>query len=527
MSLCETLDRRIPPTNCAQQQTSFLCDLQSGIEVCLTGDVTENPYFMAGSRVGLNKLHKMRSRLSQLMLSDTAALTSVKDRHRLPHWNRLMGVWISLCSVQVLLFQIRPPVVAADPDDDLGYCELYLPPNRGGLRQILAYSMSELRLAIEVLCARVELLTRVTPVVHQYVALIELRCAQFVLGSGVTEEQYDVPDWRIEERPVASIKFVVESMWRMLAVKRLLDTFVIVSDVTFYEKAVAGRAEIVPLDSARGRVSPALLQTIVDFLYERSGHMTTDDHCRSLKKSIRKYDVSPGDCDVHTQLYTKHSVDPATPPQVIGRERSPTAVEYVRIDKYKRTPAEWITSLLERRELLGAGNHTRGSGCYSEAAHEQLTVVHVINMAFQSAMTLNWITWFIVSQRASQAKFIINIMKAIRTGLPFIVQRLGRFSCCVPNMPRDRDQLAIEQYINPELVVPENRPGRQARAVLYECHDIVEAFALWAAWTYYAHDGIIHSKCDTAPLLRKILALDANDQGDDATVTQQLLAADM
>ncbi len=524
-TLQESLNKSIPPSSRKRIQTAYLRDLYMSLLACSLGDIKENPYFNDKKKQGLRKLQSMRSKLSRLTMTDTSVLTDVKERHRLPHWNRLMLVWVTLCSVHVLLAQLSPPDDRADDDGAIECSELYLLNPSQPLLQILSYRMSSLRLALEMLCARVELLTQVPEIVHYYVNLIEVRCAQFVAGSDVIEADYDVPEWRNSDRAVASNEFVAESMWRVLAVKQQLNSYRVLSKKQFYAKSSGGQAEIVPLGDSRSTVSPVLLQTVYEFVRRLADTMNTDDHRRGLKKRLNKYDVFPGDCDVHTQLYNKHSVERATPSQIIGRERSPTAVEYVRIDKYKRTPCQWIDALFARRALNGPGNHTRGGGAYSEAAHEQATFMHVIDMAFRTRTKVAWIQWFVVSQRASGAQFVVNVLKGLRSGLPFIVQRLGRYACCVPRIPADRNRAVIEQYINCEAMSPEQQYN--FAVVLYECHDIIEAFAMWAVWIYYAFDGIVHSKCRIAPLLRKILGIEDGEQGEDATATQQLLEADL
>ena len=527
-TLQESLNKSIPPNSPPHIQIRYLTDLYDSLTTCLLGDVTKNPYFMSGKRMGLQRLMAMRSALSRLMLGHTKALTDIKERHRLPQWNRLMLVWVTLCSVHALLARIDPPANRVDHEGWLEYCELHCP-NRQRVADILSYRMSSLRLTLEMLCSRIELLTEVPKIVHYYVSLVEIRCAQFVTGADVVAEDYNVPDWHRLDRTVANNRFVVECMWRLLAVKRQLDTYTTLGKRSFYAKSIGRkneRAEIVPMNSQRATASSELLAAIEPFVRQQAANMNTSDHKRSMKKRLNKYDVFPGDCELHTQLFNKRTVKQATPSQIIGRDRSPTAVEYVRIDKYKREPGEWIDELFSRRELNGPGNHTRGSGAFSEAAHQQAALLHVVNMAFRVKMKITWIEWFVVSQRSSDSQFIVNVLKGIRSGLPFIIQRLGRYACCVPKIPHDRDRTTIEQYINPEMPASDQQQPN-TDIVLYECHDVIEAFALWTAWTYYAFDGIVHSKCRITPLLRQILNIGADEQEGDATATQQMLEADL
>jgi len=177
-----------------------------------------------------------------------------------------------------------------------------------------------------------------------------------------------------------------------------------------------------------------------------------------------------------------------------------------------------VQSALRRAELVGRGRFV-GGGAYCEAFIEQLAVLHIVNVLFVSKMQFDWVKLFVITHRGAGRHYEARIRRAIGNGLPFIVQRCGRFGCIVPAPPEDAARApaptshALAEHrlgIPPHLTL-----ATDAAAVMYDGADVFDALTVWARFMLDYWDGrIVHVNKRAAPLLRAMLGGAGNDAAD-------------
>ena len=269
----------------------------------------------------------------------------------------------------------------------------------------------------------------------------------------------------------------------------------------------------VRLPDACGRDSTFLTRRMSVYAFTQSvaDAMDTADHRREFSVAASPYNVSPGDMDAHSHVYGLSGVERSTIRDVVGVRQCAAATTYAARDKWNQKMGNFIRSALDRAALNGAERRV-GGGAGSEAQLEQLAVLHTLNNFFLGRMRVQFLHWFVITHRGAERSFQLQVQKAVRNGLPFIFQHLGRWACCVPKVPPPLTPRVIEMTTN--LIgrsdVDEDDDGMgegNVGGALYLCQDVAGAVAVWATFLTEGWGGQIHhSGKKLGPALRAMLA---------------------
>jgi hypothetical protein len=497
-SLRDALERdAIPPTHKPLQQLAFLRDCQAS----LTGVLLEPPPDpdIAGAYVG--PLRRLRARLSALLECDAEVLGAPSDGHRVPGWNRLMLAWIVQCQVHTVLLRMGGPdalVLAFDASRSryLRRNEVVVFEGRVG-----AYSMSQLRLALDTLRCRLDVLDIVRRDLAQYVGALEARVAVLLCTLVDEPGARDVRMWAGAPLPTAqhaaaaaaanrpppppppNRSFAVMTAWWFVWIKRYIHACIDIGSGVL----LPHRRAAVPLRQTLQEPwwpGDTLGEAVAAFLLRYARSQRTDEHLRSFRTLAMRYEVWPGELEVQTHLYGLSGAERATVRDVLVRERTEDAASHIVFKKYKRSLQAWIESAVRRR--LGVGNDMRPlGGGGTEACIERLAVLHALNAYFSSRLRVPWAAWFVCLMRSATTSefFLLNAQKAVHNGLPFIVQRMGRYA----------------------VWAGREGAGYAATGLLYDVRDIFDAIGLWALFVLDGHGGRLHGHKACAPLLRLLI----------------------
>ena len=507
-SIREALDFELPPVRTRTlEYATHLRSLQTCFSLVLASDIRANPYFLAA---GAGQLRRLRTALTATMLEHAEYLGDARLAQSANGWTLLMATWMVLAQTLLCLDRIRPPSEAAeaasDDDDDesvplSGDLDESLDRNElrttaRGSADVPAMSMAEMRLALDVFRDRLTCLDGVDGALTRYLLRLELRAAEFACG-GADAGDYDVTDWA-RGSLVVTAGFVATMAWYFVALKRALHTYLRMSAPSYYATTLSpGR--VVPAAAATDR------RAVAAFLDRYVRSLSTDDHEQAFAKIVQPYTVGAGDLEAHSYVYGMCGLEPATVRDVISRRYTADAVSYSATRKYRRSISDWWTAG-ERRADLTRGRHV-GGGAACEAPFEQLAVLYIVNTLFVSKQHIPWGSWFLVTSRATGIEYEAHVRRGILVGMPFIVQRLGRYACIVPAIPVTGARRA--QIEAAAIGLPADDDGVDDDAcALYETNSALDAVCVWARFMADGWLGRVHHSTGVrlGPLLAALLA---------------------
>jgi hypothetical protein len=486
----EALELDLP--NVRTQTLEFATHLRS-LQACfariLATDVRDHPYFMDGD-VGMRRLRRLRTALTATTLEHAEFLGDARVAQSARGWTLLMAAWTVLCQTQLLVDAIAPAVAAFGDDDSIDRNELRT--TATGVTDTM--SMAELQLALDVFRDRLACLDGVDSGLLRYLLRLELRAAEILCGVAVAADDLDVREWLSPTGDGrCNAAYIASMAWYFVALKRRLHTYLRMSAPSFYSTALSRGAGVhVPHGSVRDRPR---LAAFFD-RYVRS--LSTEDHEQAFAKIAQPYTVGAGDLEAHSYVHGMCGLEPSTVRDVLAHRTTAEALAYSASAKFRRSIAAWWHAGERRAELTGGRLVGGGGAC--EAPLEQLVVLYMMNTLFVSKMHIPWAKWFVITSRAAAGNYEELVRKGIAAGLPFLVQRLGRYACVVPSLP-DASRAHIERTAG--IVSSSERSDDDC--VLYDTTSALDACAIWVRFMHDAWDGRIHHSPSVR--LRPLLAL--------------------
>lgn len=515
----DALERALPPMAQAFEQVSHLEQLHQCLGVLLQGNIRDNPYFydapLPEGRVppGLAALRKKRVELHRFMLQHDGVIGSSDDATRVPGWNRLMLFWIVAGQVSICVSRLRQgPREGEDPEVDVCQWDLLrneLLTTQGGIEDVTRMSMLELRRAVDLFRDRLFMLHGNITSFSAYLCALELRAAEFACGLVSDPLDFDFPPMVDTQHPSSvSRSFIATCAWHFTWLRRHLLDARQTGHAQFYETP-GGRGVLLCRADEFGANTGfrALRASVVSFALQCSATMDTPDHERNFSRHASKYNVSPGDMDAHSHVHGMGGAEQSTVEDVVSRRMTPKAATWAVREKWRRPMSGWIKAAVAR-----AGKGT-GGGAACEAAIEQQAALYLLNAMFMRKHQVKWLAWFVVTHRGAGRQFQTKVLQALRNKLPFLLQHLGKWACCVPKLPEPHMHEVVHVqnslFSDPAAGNDEDDEGvhiAPSDCAVYVCDDVFGAAALWALFLRECWDGnIAHSQKNVTPMLNDIL----------------------
>ena len=336
-SVREAFDVPVPGVAQAYEQQVWLHGLHETLAAVLTAPrdvLLENPYFVGTPSAGQRFAQQRRIALVRLAMDHAEALGSAQDAARVPGWNRLMMCWLVGGQLAVLLHRLQPVPDDAVHVGPLLSNELCLTPR--ALLDVHRLSMRELRLHMDLLRDRlycVRPTARTFAAVWRYVALLEIRAAEFALGIVPPDapDALDEPAWRGPSRA-----FVATMAWHFVWIRRTLWQAQQLASVAWLADAGRQHGRTCAVDALTERRAAVLA-----FAGQAADGMTTRDHLRAFAAVATLYNVAPGDLDAHSHVFGMAGAERATVRDVVSRRRCANATPYAAIGQWKRPLRAW------------------------------------------------------------------------------------------------------------------------------------------------------------------------------------------
>ncbi len=435
-----------------------------------------------------------RDRLVRITLARAEHLADARVALGPSGWTLLMGTW----AAAAMLMLLAPDEPVRERTSDV-LARNHVLTTAGGVADVPDMSLSELQLALDVLRERlVTSLDGTDDVLVRYIRALETRAAQFLVRAVVDKDEYDVPQWSTtlpDGGQALSSGGVASLAWYLTLAKRHVMVYMRMSRLEFYSTALrAGYAH----RAVRAERDVAALDRFFD---KYAPSLDAIDHEEMFGSLARTHLVAPGDLEAHAYIHGMCGIEEATVRDVVSARRSPDAVSFIATRRFRRPVVEWWRALCDAR---------RTNARVGEEYHvQQLIVLYMVNTLVVAQEHVPWAHWFVVSSAGAThcalATFESRVRRAIVTGLPFIVQRLGRYACIVPQVPEDASRRDIERaHVAVAIDVDEHEVG----TVLYDTADIIEALAVWARFMLDGWQGRVHHAPNVRlePVLRAMLA---------------------
>jgi len=440
-----------------------LRDVEAALALVLSvDDVSENPYLVTND--GIAHVRTLRDALVDTSLVHAEFLGNARIGHSTSGWTLLMVSWYVVAQLTVCL-----ALLTVDDDDDDDDVDDALLTTAGGVDDVAAYSVGELRLALDVVRDALENVVDVTPALVRFVGALERRAAVFVIGAGGDDARdYDDAEWMRERQPTNA--FVATAAWTFTWAKRVLATYVRMSTGAFYSSALT-TGTYVRLETTTITTRTPTRATLLRV----ASTLHTKDHEAAFQAVALPQAVHLSELEVHTYVHGMGGLETATYRDVLERRRSPEAVVYLTTRKFRRPLVEFLDAEGPDRPL------------------RELAALYTAQAYFRSALP-DWAQRFVVRLHVAREHFETAVRQNIATGLPFLVQRLGRCACIVPPLPESSlvSRTRIERTLG--LASPSEGVGCAA----YDAECVVDALGIWARFMLDAWDGRIAS----APLVR-------------------------
>jgi len=527
-SVHEALERNVPPLSKLLEFITYLHSLQACLVMVLSGNIRDNPYFYqphADSSIGapldcegVCKLRAIRQQLVDLMLENAESMTNTAMAQSSSGWTMLMLTWIVVGQLTLCIERVRVRPMSRLNELTLERNELLT--SSGGTRDVPHMSMCELRTALNVLRDRLNMLDDVDGTVVRYTLLLEHRAAQFACRSVANLADYDCGVWARRDGSITQ-GYIATMAWWFVWIKRYITWYLRLSTPSYFSNSI-GHGRICHLftpTNAAGRpgklAAPVGRAAIVAFVEMFAATLNTRDHEGEFVNVAKMYNVAPGDLDEHTYVHGMGGVERATVQDVVGRRRTPEATSYIGLSKFRRPLVQWVRSFVRRTQLVGRGRFV-GGGASCEAFIEQLAILHIVNAVFVAKLQFNWISLFVITHRGADVRYEQRVQQALANGMPFIVQRCGRFACVVPAPPSEYAHsiltTSMHAVVEAHLGIDEGELGsgnddNEYVAVMYDCADVFDAVTVWARFMLECWGGNIkHANKRLAPLLRAMFA---------------------
>lgn len=511
----------------------------------------------------LENLRRLRASLSTMLMHFAEKMGPQSgDKERVPGgWTRFtLAYAVALRCTSVLLVAAESRVADALARYDAAQSR-YLTRNGfvcfPGPGATSALSMSQLELAAgDVLRARLDSADSMHPDLHTYVSALEARCAALAFPNGalpVTREDFDNLSWTQEVPHASSVTgkgsaqaralpevtsaFFNVTAWWFVWTRRYINSYVRVSERSFWSKTYLPHA-FAGHEHAAERVETGPYVTVpwtggvpqaLQFMERFSKTLSTDEHARAWKtRTGTKFEVLPGDFDVFSCRGGAAADEQPTVRGVLDVMRTTAQARYSAFGRYKRPIYEWLAAA-KTRVVLTQG---KLGGAPPGHLHEQLAFLHVTNTYFLSLRKVPWFAHYTVFQRAGHMKLAVGVQKAARNGVPFLVQRFGRWACCVPVQdPHERtrsrafDVAGFEERVARRVgeaggasVVRETQKRRTQGAregaveidsvQIYEAPNAYTAVTLWCAAVLEGPwQGTLHGNVQCAAILENVFAV--------------------
>ena len=364
-SLRELLaSKRVPPSNRPLEQTKFLQACRRTLNQLLLANVRNSYAHYTDSTdaiteicndISCTALKRLRRSLNVLMETDAQLLAHASDGHRVPGWNRMMLMWIVICQLNTAIVDsklIHNDNDNNDNDNDndnnndnnniheyetpLDFCAAQSYALRrnelvvfGTHARVGDYSMSQWRLAMDVLRSRIDVVDTFDRDLARYIAALECRASLFIVGTG-SRDEYDEPTWRslVPQTQAAEIalraasahnapfgalaqlkraaaanaqsryksdrSFVVTSMWWLLYLKQSLSATLGVGGGALFASRAPARNIEETMDEVWWPSCERASRHVVDFALKHARSLRTDDHVRAFRKLALEYELWPG-----------------------------------------------------------------------------------------------------------------------------------------------------------------------------------------------------------------------------------------
>lgn len=481
-SLSDLLQRPLPhPERETLEFQSFLAALQTSLARVLSTDVASNAFLVDDDGADTDAMRALRA-LHRALVADIMSRAEFLGDVRLAQcgngWTLLMVAWCVAAHCVVVFACARADAPPTDVDETtLDAAELIT--TAGGLADVPTMSMSELRLAIDVLRDRFYSLDTLDGTLMRYVLALEARASDFVVGRAV-DADYDVLAWLVPGTTTTLTAAYLASMaWYFATMKRHLVVMLRMAHPNFFATTLLPGALLVVAQPTRDAAALAAA------LERHAGSLGTKEHKESFSALSRTALLAPGDVQADSYEFGMAGIEQSTLNDVLGRRRTLDAVAHIFTRKYKRSLLEWWRAGRRRLELTGG--RLVGGGAASEAPIEQLAVFYIINSLFVARLHIPWAAWFLLLAR-NLTDYERRVRTAINAGLPFIVQRLGWFACIVPPVPESGSPRAI---IEARLGIV-NTGDDDRGCVMYDARDALDALAIWLRFMHDGWNGRIH-----------------------------------
>jgi len=502
-SVREALDQRVPALSEQLEYTVYLRALHESFVAVLSSPVDvmrSNPYFFYDSDQdpsGVQAMRTTRAHLVSVMLEHAEAMSEPSMAQANSGWTLFMLTWCVVGQLSLALERVRVRAPRWVDGEILERNEVLT--SSGGVADVPRMSMLELREAMDVLRARMYMLDTIDAAFLRYVLALEHRAAQFAHQTASGRDNYDCKLWLRKDGTVTH-GFMATMAWWFVWLKRHCRWYLNMSAPNFFgDRKDAGR--IVRIDSDAATPDR---RYVTGFLINFSATLNTVDHRKEFMAVAKHYEAMPGDLEVHSYVYGMGGIEQATVQDIVSRCKTPEATSYVGLRKHKRDLSEWLHSQSTRERLTGRGRFV-GGGASCEAFIEQLAVLHTFDQLFVAKLQLRWARWFVVLLMPMGAGFEDAVKRGIVRGLPFIVQRAGRFGCVVPRLPEG--SLMTRNTIERRLGLDDGTCYQSNAAVLYDGTDAYDAITVWSRFMLDGWGGRVdaaNKRC--APLLRRILS---------------------
>jgi len=497
-SVREALEQRVPKWAEQLEYVTYVRALHVSMVNVLSTPVNimrSNPYFYAG---GASKLNSVRTLLIDTMLMHAEMMSDASCAQANSGWTMLMLTWLVVGQLSIALERLRDNVPVWLDGTVLERNELLT--TSGGIADVARMSMLELRAALNVLRDRIFMIDTFDATLMRYILALELRAAQFAHQTVSYPSDYDCLVWlrcrSSSSNRQVSLGYLATMAWWFVWLKRHCRWYLNMSAPSFYADVKRPGRVVTTTTMLTGRLH------FIQFVTMYARTLNTVDHEQEFAAMAKTYAASIGDVEEHSYIYGMGGIEEATVQDIVSRRRTPEATSYIGLRKLKRPLLTWIESQQTRERLVGRGRFV-GGGASCEAFIEQLAILHVIDALFVAKLKLKWARWFVVAILPQGNAYETTVKRAITRGLPFIVQRAGRFGCIVPQLPPNApvSRRIIEQRLG--LPNPSDEP---CASVLYDGADVYDAIIVWAKFMLDAWDGrVVRANKRLGPLLRQML----------------------
>jgi len=431
---------RIPSHADGVAFTAFLADCHASIQALLVPEQALAP-------VPETAVRALRSTLQTLILNRSAELGpgSGDTRRVTGGWTRLTGCHYAVLQCCSLLLRLPACKTAGELSvwnaSDSAFLRrngLVCWPGPGATARL---SMSQFRLACDVLRTRLDCLDCASEDLAVYVSALEARCAALALGTGLClqADDYDVLPWVEGTPPRANVVFLNTTCWWFTWVRRYITGYTRISRGELWpakpgEPTPAGIARVpeyrmpgaLPWPSAPA--IPPLLTWLSRYARER---MISDEYVKAWRdRTALAFAALPGDFDEFACQGGAAASEQPTVRGVLDSMRTPAQAIYFTKGMFAdRGLGHWL-SAAEHRCTLAAGCAAAGAppGLLRECA----AFMHCLDALFVSRFRTPWWQQFCIWQRAGHLALGLAVVKLVRAGMPFVVQLMGKWACCVP-----------------------------------------------------------------------------------------------